>query len=156
MSFLLCQTIRLTTIIALILLTDPSITHRVRCSQVNVNVPEISALKPRPRQIMQRQASDEMPTAVGDEDIAYCESVEKEVYCSSGVAQSFIDVHLCCGDTSNLESDLRFAAMCYRSESGAFCGSFSTLVEDQNFEENCLEGFDSNDCPPNAVLNWKT
>ena len=143
MSFRIVQLVT----IALILFAPSHFMHYVQCSQMNVDAPgmETTALK------LQRQEraneTPEPPTAT-DEDVAYCESIEREAYCSSGLAQSTIDVDLHCEDTSSLESDLQVAQMCFKSESGAFCGSFSTLIMEQKFEENCFESFNTKRCVP--------
>jgi hypothetical protein len=93
MSF---QTVQLASTITLILLTLSFMHHTIQCSQVNIM--EMTALKFHPWQITRRQANvAESPT---DEDIAYCESIEKEAFCSSGKAQSIIDTDLHCGDKS--------------------------------------------------------
>ena len=142
MSFRIVQLVT----IALTLFAPSHFVHYVQCSQMNVDAPgmEITALK------LQRQAraneTPEPPTAA-DEDVAYCESIKREAYCTSGVTQNLIDAALYCGDT-RLELTLESATACFRSESGAFCGSFSTLIMEQKFQENCLEVFFTKKCVP--------
>lgn len=142
MSF---RTVQLVTI-ALSLFAPSYFIRYVQCSQMNVDVPgmEMTALKLRQARI---NDMPESPTAA-DEDVAYCESIDREAYCSLGVAQSLIDADLYCGDTTNLERDLNSAEECFRSESGALCGSFSTLIMEQKFEENCFESFNTKRCVP--------
>jgi hypothetical protein len=86
MSF---QGVQLVTI-ALTLFAPSYFMHYVQCSQMNVDVlgMEMTAQK------LQRQArQNEMPEPPTDEDITYCESIEREAYCSSGVAQSIINAN---------------------------------------------------------------
>ena len=98
MSF---QIVQLVTI-ALTLCAPSHFLHYVQCSQMNADVPgmEMTALK------LQRQArANETPEPPTAADVAYCESIDREAYCSLGVAQSLIDADLYCGVTTNLELD---------------------------------------------------
>ena len=145
MSFRIVQLVT----IALTLFAPSHFMHYVQCLQMNMDATgmETTALK------LQRQEraneTPELPTAA-DEDVAYCESIEREAYCTSGITQSLIDAVLYCGDTTNLELTLESATGCFRSESGAFCESFSTrsFITEQKFEENCLEVVFTKKCVP--------
>ena len=145
MSFLLCQTVQSATI-ALILLSTISFVHHVHSS--GVDVPKMRAPKHHlihPQRIIQCQATPTTPT---DEDIAYCESIEREIFCSSGLAQNTVDFLLSCGETADSNSELEsIISICSKSESGASCTSLSRSIMAQNFVENC--GSDTfYSCPP--------
>ena len=148
MLFLFCQTMQSATI-ALILLTI-SFVHHVQCSGVIVS--KLRAPKHHlihPQRIMRHQATPTVTTPT-DQDIAYCESIEREVFCSSGLAQNAVDFLLSCGETADSNFELSsIISMCSKSESGASCTSLSRSITEQNFEENCgSDIFNVNSCPP--------
>ena len=142
------------TAIVLVLLSH-SLVHYALCSGAILRVLKHHRDIIHPHHIMRRQLqalpSDEMPTtAPSAEDIAYCESISNDAYCSSGVAQSFVDHNLRCGEKiKNIRPQF---SECVRSENGAFCGSLIfTSVMEQNLEANCSGEFASNSkCSPNC------
>ena len=152
------------TAIVLVLLSH-SLVHHALCSGVILQVLKHhrDIIHPHHIPVMRRQlqASDEMPTtAPSAEDIAYCDSISNDAYCSSGVAQSSVDINLRCGESiSTIRSQF---TMCARSENGAFCGSIFTTVMEHNLEASLScsdhEEFASNHtCSPNCrILIWKT
>jgi hypothetical protein len=141
-------TVQFATIALIQILLIFSFVHHVQCSESNA--PEMKAHEFHPlQQITRRQAN---PT---DQDIAYCESIMNEVYCSSGLAQDTVDFILGCGETTETSLELTtLIPMCSKSETGAFCISLSRsiLIMTENFVENCgsdiIIMFNSSSCPP--------
>ena len=103
-------------------------------------------------QIARRQANSETPTS---QDNAYCDSIEIDDYCSSGLGQSFVDVQLSCGES--IESVRSSFNQCARSENGAFCGSLFHLnsPSQRYLEANCSGVITSNVCPPQCRAHLK-
>ena len=104
-----------------------------------------------------RQTTD---STLSPEEIAYCGSLISNAYCSSGLAQGFIDADLSCGE--GFERDHRRTANgCARSEKGEFCSSAFTLFDlggigQRNIEGNCSEVIQTNSCPSTCRTSLET
>ena len=104
-----------------------------------------------------RQTTD---STLSPEEIAYCGSLISNAYCSSGLAQGFIDADLSCGE--GFERDHRRTANgCARSEKGEFCSSAFTLFDlggigRRNIEGNCSGVLQTNSCPSACRTSLET
>ena len=133
----------------LILLSYSFVHHHVQCSGMNLldrHTLKYHCSSIPLHQIIRRQASSEMPTA---QDLAYCDSIANDAYCSSGFGQRAADIHLSCGESIKTVRSLY--AHCARSENGDFCGSLfhPNEVSTQYLEGNCSGVVTStNICPP--------
>ena len=119
-----------------------SFTQRTHCSYV-----EFVALRNfdvARHQVTKRQTNGEM-TTLTVQDIAYCSSIAMEYYCSSGLAQRLIDLHLSCGDDDSARST---ANGCARSESGDLCETVFEQFDADGVEQlmNCSKAVASNVC----------
>ena len=132
--------------IVLILLSC-SFVDNVQCS--GMNLLERDILKHHLNsihQITRRQA----PTS---QDLAYCNSIRNDAYCSSGIGQRVADFDLSCGDS--IETVRSSLSRCAKSESGAFCWSLIQLngPSQQYVDANCFGAITSNTCPPQCRTN---
>ena len=108
-------------------------------------------------QTIKRQTTD---STLSPEDEAYCGSLVVDSYCSTGLAQGFINADLSCGKGS--EADHKTLANgCARNENGIFCFSAFALFDlegigQSNVEGNCSQVLQSNSCPSTCRTNLET
>ena len=108
-------------------------------------------------QRIKRQMTD---STMSPEDEAYCGSLVADAYCSTGLAQGFIDADLSCGEGSE-EYHRREANGCARNEKGKFCFSALALFDlggigQRNIEGNCSRVLQSNSCPSTCRTSLET
>ena len=136
------------TTIVLILLSC-SFVDNVQCLEMNLLERDIlmhHLNSIHSHQITRRQA----PTS---QDLAYCNSITNDAYCSSGFGQRAADIDLSCGDS--IETVRLQYARCARSESGGFCRSliYINSLSQRYLEANCSGAITSNTCPPQCRTN---